>query len=93
MEKLSGKCKISTSTFFKLHILFCKFHELLESVLYVIYVDETIWWILNYNFRYFEGPTPVLVTADVDILQEVFVKQFKSFHARKVRTLFLYFKI
>ena len=35
-------------------------------------------------FRYFEGPTPVLVTANKDLLAEVFVKKFKKFHARKV---------
>ncbi|KAK3094487.1 hypothetical protein FSP39_002359 [Pinctada imbricata] len=36
------------------------------------------------TFGYFEGPTPILVTADLDVLYEVFVKQFKTFHARKV---------
>ncbi|XP_022343234.1 cytochrome P450 3A24-like [Crassostrea virginica] len=43
-------------------------------------------WYREYGktFGYFEGPTPVLVTADVDVLQQVFVKQFKKFHARKV---------
>ncbi|KAL4231955.1 hypothetical protein ACF0H5_009532 [Mactra antiquata] len=36
------------------------------------------------TFGYFEGPSPVIVTSDTDVLSEVFVKQFKSFHARKV---------
>ncbi|XP_050396834.1 cytochrome P450 3A12 [Patella vulgata] len=36
------------------------------------------------TFGYFEGPSPVLVTSDPDILQEVFVKQFHNFYARKV---------
>ncbi|XP_052771299.1 LOW QUALITY PROTEIN: putative cytochrome P450 CYP13A10 [Mya arenaria] len=36
------------------------------------------------TYGYFEGPSPVLVTSDKDILSEVFVKQFKSFHARKI---------
>ncbi|XP_053407088.1 putative cytochrome P450 CYP13A10 isoform X1 [Mercenaria mercenaria] len=36
------------------------------------------------TYGYFEGPSPVIVTSDTDILSEVFVKQFKSFHARKI---------
>lgn len=35
--------------------------------------------------RYYEGGLPVLVTSDVDILHEVFVKRFSIFHGRKVR--------
>lgn len=43
-------------------------------------------WAKQYGktYGYFEGPSPVIVTSDKDILSEVFVKQFKSFHARKV---------
>ncbi|KAH9513224.1 hypothetical protein Btru_034410 [Bulinus truncatus] len=36
------------------------------------------------TYGYYEGPTPVLVTSDVNILEEVFVKQFNNFHARKL---------
>ncbi|VDI12059.1 Hypothetical predicted protein [Mytilus galloprovincialis] len=36
------------------------------------------------TYGYFEGPTPVLVSSDVDLLYDIFVKQFKNFHARKV---------
>ncbi|KAL8615728.1 hypothetical protein ACOMHN_007481 [Nucella lapillus] len=36
------------------------------------------------TFGYFEGPTPVLVTANADALQQVFVKQFNNFHSRKL---------
>ncbi|XP_076464210.1 cytochrome P450 3A2-like [Babylonia areolata] len=36
------------------------------------------------TFGYFEGPTPVLVTANADLLRQVFVKQFNNFHARKL---------
>lgn len=36
------------------------------------------------TYGYYEGPTPVLVSSDLDFLHEVFVKQFKNFHARKV---------
>lgn len=39
------------------------------------------------TFGYFEGPSPVIVTSDTEVLSEVFVKQFKSFHARKVSSL------
>ncbi|GFS07439.1 cytochrome P450 3A29-like [Elysia marginata] len=36
------------------------------------------------TYGYFEGPTPVLVTSDVHLIQEVFIKQFNKFHARKL---------
>ena len=35
----------------------------------------------------YEGPVPVLVVSDPDFLQEVFIKQFNVFHARKVTLL------
>lgn len=34
--------------------------------------------------RYFEGPTPVLVSSDPAFLQQVFIKQFSNFHSRKM---------
>jgi len=40
------------------------------------------------TYGYFEGPSPVIVTSDKDVLCEVFVKQFKAFHARKVSGLY-----
>lgn len=47
-------------------------------------------WAKTYGktYGYFEGPSPVIVTSDKNVLSEVFVKQFKSFHARKVRLTF-----
>ncbi|XP_059172501.1 cytochrome P450 3A43-like [Physella acuta] len=43
-------------------------------------------WRVKYGetFGYYEGPTPVLVTSDVVMLEEVFIKQFNNFHARKL---------
>lgn len=43
-------------------------------------------WSKEYGktYGYFEGPSPVIVTSDTAILSEVFVKQFQSFHARKI---------
>jgi hypothetical protein len=35
-------------------------------------------------YRYFEGHVPTLVTSDLEIIQEVFVKQFNNFSSRKV---------
>lgn len=35
-------------------------------------------------FRYFEGHLPILVTSDLEIIQEVFIKQNANFSARKV---------
>lgn len=34
-------------------------------------------------YVYYEGSTPVVVVSDPDLMQEVFVKQFSSFHGRK----------
>ncbi|KAL5015759.1 hypothetical protein ScPMuIL_005348 [Solemya velum] len=36
------------------------------------------------TYGYFEGPTPVIVSSNLDLLHQVFVKRFKSFYARKV---------
>ena len=33
---------------------------------------------------YFEGPEPNLVISDPDMIQDVFIKQFSSFHGRKL---------
>nr|AHL88982.1 cytochrome p450 3045A1 [Brachionus koreanus] len=38
---------------------------------------------LGKTFGYFEGHSPVLVTSDLDIIQEVFIRQFSNFSARK----------
>ena len=36
------------------------------------------------TYGIFEGHTPLLVTCDPDLIQEVFIKQFSNFVARKV---------
>ena len=43
-------------------------------------------WTKQFGKTYgiYEGHLPILVTSDVDIIQEVFIKQFSSFIARKV---------
>ncbi|UJR20002.1 hypothetical protein I4U23_023136 [Adineta vaga] len=42
-------------------------------------------WTKEYGSIYglFEGTRPVYVVSDVDFLQEVFIKQFSSFHSRR----------
>lgn len=41
--------------------------------------------LFNYfNVSYYEGHVPTLVTSDLEIIQEVFIKQFNNFSARKV---------
>jgi hypothetical protein len=33
---------------------------------------------------FYEGHQPVLVTSDLDIIQEIFIKQYSNFAARRV---------
>ena len=39
------------------------------------------------NARIFEGHLPILITSDLDIIQEIFIKQSSNFSARKVDIL------
>jgi hypothetical protein len=43
-------------------------------------------WTKKYGktYGYYEGPRPVIVTSDINIINDVFVKQFNNFHGRKV---------
>jgi hypothetical protein len=36
------------------------------------------------TYGIFEGHLPIMVTSDLDIIQEVFIKQSTNFSARKV---------
>lgn len=38
-------------------------------------------------FGYYEGVIPVLVVSDLDMLQEMFIKKFDCFYARKTTNL------
>ncbi len=40
---------------------------------------------ITFYLSIYEGHIPFLVTTDLDIIQEVFIKQFNNFSARKVR--------
>ncbi|CAF0949332.1 unnamed protein product [Didymodactylos carnosus] len=42
-------------------------------------------WTERYGqiYGYFEGHTPILVCSDPDILQDIFIKQFSTFHTRR----------
>ncbi|KAH7695353.1 CBN-CYP-13A1 protein, partial [Aphelenchoides avenae] len=42
-------------------------------------------WTLKYGKTYgiYEGGTPVLVTSDLDVYQDVFVRKYENFHGRK----------
>jgi cytochrome P450 len=42
-------------------------------------------WTQQYGSMYgiFEGSRPIYVVSDVDFLQEVYIKQFSSFHSRR----------
>ena len=44
------------------------------------------------TYGYYEGHLPIIVTSDCDIIQEVFIKQFGNFIARKVNFKFLFTK-
>lgn len=43
-------------------------------------------WTKKYGktWRYFEGPQSMIVSADLNFLQEVLIKQFHAFHSRKI---------
>lgn len=43
-------------------------------------------WTKKYGktYGYYEGHLPIIVTSDLEIIQEVFIKQFGNFVARKV---------
>lgn len=43
-------------------------------------------WTKTYGktYGYYQGHLPILVTSDLDIIQEVFIKKSKNFSARKV---------
>lgn len=43
-------------------------------------------WTKKYGktFGYYEGHTPMIVTSDLDLIQEIFIKQFNNFSARRV---------
>ena len=36
---------------------------------------------------YYEGATPTYVISDVEIMKEIYIKQFSNFHSRKVTKL------
>ena len=46
-------------------------------------------WTEKYGriFGYFEGHTPILVVSDPDVLQDIFIKSFSSFHTRRALPL------
>lgn len=43
-------------------------------------------WTQKYGkvYGFYEGHLPILVTSDVDVIQEVFIKQFTNFSPRIV---------
>ncbi|CAF1393605.1 unnamed protein product [Rotaria sp. Silwood1] len=61
---------------------FGNFLDILKSKRFSLSIQE---WTEKYGriFGYFEGHTPVLVIADPDILQDVFIKSFSKFHSRR----------
>ncbi len=42
---------------------------------------------LGKTYGIYEGHIPIIVTSDLEIIQEVFVKQFGNFIARKVKSI------
>lgn len=39
---------------------------------------------LGHTYGYYEGHLPVIVTSDLELINEVFIKQYSSFMARKI---------
>lgn len=50
------------------------------------YSDALREWTKTYGnlYGYYEGHLPIMVTSDLNIIEEVFFKQFPNFTARKV---------
>ncbi|XP_074642689.1 cytochrome P450 3A29-like [Tubulanus polymorphus] len=62
-------------------VFFGNLAEMANKPLFRLYLD----WRQKYGnvFGYYEGPVPVIVTSDLEILKQVFVKKFSNFHSRK----------
>ncbi|CAF3064566.1 unnamed protein product [Rotaria sp. Silwood2] len=62
--------------------VFGNFLDILKSKRFSLLLQQ---WTEKYGriFGYFEGHTPILVIADPDILQDVFIKSFFKFHSRR----------
>lgn len=53
--------------------------------------SDVIWnWTKKYGktYGYFEGHQPIIVTSDLEIIQDVFLKQSSNFSGRKVNPAF-----
>lgn len=47
----------------------------------------SVFYLKNPNESYYEGHYPILVTSDIDLVQEIFVKQINNFSGRRVINL------
>nr|AHL88986.1 cytochrome p450 3045C3 [Brachionus koreanus] len=66
----------------KYEFFFGNFRQILKNKNYSEVLRD---WTKQYGktYGYFEGHLPVIVTSDLDIIQEVFIKQSTNFSARK----------
>nr|QUF59378.1 cytochrome p450 CYP3045C1 [Brachionus angularis] len=70
----------------KYEFFFGNFRQIIENKNYSDILKN---WTEKYGktYGYFEGHLPVLVTSDLEIIQEIFVKQYANFSARKKSNL------
>ena len=54
-------------------------------ILTVLFKCIYLWSLNSYLFRIFDGHMPILIISDPDMVQEIFVKQFSNFSARRVK--------
>lgn len=47
-------------------------------------------WKYGKTYGYYEGHLPILVTSDLNLIEQIFIKQYSNFSARKVLKLIFY---
>ena len=59
------------------------------KVWFIIFIDHHNFWPWMkpiFHFSFYQIEKPMLVTSDVDLIQQITIKQFSKFHSRRVRS-------
>ena len=69
-----------------------KHHSFFESLVFLFYIllSQQL-WPFSFLFRYYVGRRPIIIAADPEMLEQIFIKEFSNFHSRPVcmRMIFL----